>query len=123
MIELDGTPKQRAFGRECDFGGLHGSGPRHGGELQDAPVSLPGRSNATFASADDDILNGGAHADNNVDFQEFMCMPVGAESFSEALRWAWRYSYAEGVLKKRGYSTAVGDEVVCTVGEVEYRSD
>ena len=38
------------------------------------------------------ILNGGAHADNNVDFQEFMVMPVGAESFSEALRWGWRFS-------------------------------
>jgi enolase len=57
------------------------------------------------------ILNGGAHADNNVDFQEFMAMPVGAESFSEALRWgAETFHTLKSVLKKRGYSTAVGDE-------------
>jgi len=57
------------------------------------------------------ILNGGAHADNNVDFQEFMAMPVGATSFSEALRWGVEVFHTlKGVLKKRGYNTAVGDE-------------
>ncbi len=57
------------------------------------------------------ILNGGAHADNNVDFQEFMVMPVGAESFSDALRWgAEVFHTLKGVLKKKGYNTAVGDE-------------
>src|SRR4051812_27606752 len=57
------------------------------------------------------ILNGGAHADNNVDFQEFMVMPIGAESFSDALRWgAEVFHTLKGVLKKRGYNTAVGDE-------------
>ncbi len=57
------------------------------------------------------ILNGGAHADNNVDFQEFMVMPVGAESFSEALRWgAEVFHTLKGVLKSRGYNTGVGDE-------------
>src|ERR1700712_4017504 len=57
------------------------------------------------------ILNGGAHADNNVDFQEFMVMPVGAESFSDALRWGSEVFHTlKGVLKKRGYNTAVGDE-------------
>jgi len=57
------------------------------------------------------ILNGGAHADNNVDFQEFMVMPVGAESFSEALRWGVEVFHTlKSVLKKRGYNTAVGDE-------------
>jgi enolase len=57
------------------------------------------------------ILNGGAHADNNVDFQEFMVMPVGAASFSEALRWGVEVFHTlKGVLKKRGYNTAVGDE-------------
>ncbi len=57
------------------------------------------------------ILNGGAHADNNVDFQEFMAMPIGATSFSEALRWgAEVFHTLKGVLKKRGYNTAVGDE-------------
>ena len=57
------------------------------------------------------ILNGGAHADNNVDFQEFMVMPVGASSFSEALRWGVEtFHTLKSVLKKRGYNTAVGDE-------------
>src|SRR5664279_2965730 len=57
------------------------------------------------------ILNGGAHADSNVDFQEFMVMPVGAPSFSEALRWGVEtFHVLKGVLKKRGYNTAVGDE-------------
>ena len=57
------------------------------------------------------ILNGGAHADSSVDFQEFMAMPVGAESFSEALRWGVEVFHTlKGVLKKRGYNTSVGDE-------------
>jgi enolase len=57
------------------------------------------------------IINGGAHADNNVDFQEFMVMPVGAENFAEALRMgAETFHVLKGVLKKRGYNTAVGDE-------------
>src|SRR5438093_1288055 len=57
------------------------------------------------------ILNGGAHADNSVDFQEFMVMPVGAPSFSEALRSGVEVFHAlKAVLKKRGYATAVGDE-------------
>ena len=57
------------------------------------------------------ILNGGAHADNNVDFQEFMVMPIGAEGFSDALRWGTEVFHTlKGVLKKRGYNTAVGDE-------------
>jgi enolase len=57
------------------------------------------------------ILNGGAHADNNVDFQEFMVMPVGAETFGDALRWGTEVFHTlKGVLKKKGYNTAVGDE-------------
>jgi enolase 1/2/3 len=57
------------------------------------------------------ILNGGSHADSNVDFQEFMVMPIGAESFSDALRWgAEVFHTLKGVLKKKGYNTAVGDE-------------
>ncbi len=57
------------------------------------------------------ILNGGAHADNNVDFQEFMVMPVGAETFDEALRWGVEtFHTLKGVLKKRGHNTSVGDE-------------
>ena len=57
------------------------------------------------------VLNGGAHADSNVDFQEFIIMPVGADRFSEALRWsAETFHTLKGVLKKKGYNTAVGDE-------------
>src|SRR5213082_1831770 len=57
------------------------------------------------------ILNGGAHADNNVDFQEFMILPVGAANFSEALRWgAETFHTLKNVLKKQGYNTSVGDE-------------
>jgi enolase len=57
------------------------------------------------------ILNGGAHADNKIDFQEFMIMPVGASSFSEALRWGVEiFHNLKSVLKKKGYSTNVGDE-------------
>jgi enolase len=57
------------------------------------------------------ILNGGAHADNKIDFQEFMVMPVGAKSFSEGLRWGTEIFHTlKAVLKKKGYSTNVGDE-------------
>ena len=57
------------------------------------------------------ILNGGAHADNKIDFQEFMVMPIGAESFSEGLRWGVEIFHAlKSVLKKKGHSTNVGDE-------------
>lgn len=57
------------------------------------------------------ILNGGAHADNKIDFQEFMVMPVGAPSFSEGLRWGVEIFHSlKSVLKKKGYSTNVGDE-------------
>jgi enolase len=57
------------------------------------------------------VLNGGVHADNNVDFQEFMVMPVGAPSFHDALRWGVEtYHALKGVLHERGLSTAVGDE-------------
>jgi enolase len=57
------------------------------------------------------VLNGGVHADNNIDLQEFMVMPVGAASFSEALRWGPEtYHHLRRVLRERGLSTAVGDE-------------
>ncbi|MCO5232164.1 MAG: phosphopyruvate hydratase [Chitinophagales bacterium] len=57
------------------------------------------------------ILNGGAHADNSIDFQEFMVMPVGASSFSEGLRWGVEiFHHLKTVLKSKGYSTNVGDE-------------
>lgn len=57
------------------------------------------------------ILNGGSHADNSIDFQEFMIMPVGAQFFSEGLRMGTEvFHHLKAVLKKKGYSTNVGDE-------------
>src|ERR1700685_2490181 len=57
------------------------------------------------------ILNGGVHADNKIDYQEFMIVPVGASSFSEGLRWGVEvFHNLKAVLKKKGYSTNVGDE-------------
>src|SRR4029078_3228885 len=57
------------------------------------------------------VLNGGAHADSNVDVQEFMLAPIGAASFAEGLRWAVETSHAlKPLLKERGLSTALGDE-------------
>src|SRR5438874_11352437 len=57
------------------------------------------------------VVNGGAHADNNVDLQEFMIVPLGADSFREALRWGVEVFHAlHGVLRKQGLATAVGDE-------------
>ena len=57
------------------------------------------------------VLNGGEHADNNIDLQEFMLMPIGAETFSEGLRWGVQtYHVLKGVLHERGLSTAIGDE-------------
>jgi len=74
-------------------------------------VSLGGEQAVTLPVPMMNILNGGAHADNNVDFQEFMVMPVGAARFSEALRWGVEVFHTlKGILKKRGYITAVGDE-------------
>ena len=57
------------------------------------------------------IMNGGAHADNKIDFQEFMVMPIGADTFSDGLRWGVEiFHHLKSVLKKKGYSTNVGDE-------------
>ena len=63
------------------------------------------------------ILNGGAHADNKIDFQEFMVMPIGASSFSEGLQWGVEiFHVLKTVLKKKGYSTNVGDEAIESAG-------
>jgi len=74
-------------------------------------ASLYGVTEVTLPTPMMNILNGGSHADSNVDFQEFMVMPVGAESFADALRWGTEVFHTlKGVLKKNGYSTGVGDE-------------
>ena len=68
------------------------------------------------------VLNGGRHADTNVDFQEFMIVPLGAPSYGEALRWgAETFQALKGLLHGRGYATAVGDEG--GVGDVEVVAD
>ena len=113
MIELDGTENKGRLGANAILGGFDGGGAGVGALRSDIPLYryLGGAGANTLPTPMMNILNGGAHADNNVDFQEFMVMPVGAPSFSEALRWGVEVFHTlKGVLKKRGYNTAVGDE-------------
>ena len=111
MIELDGTPNKSRLGANAILA-VSMAAARAAASYFALPLYryLGGPAN-TLPVPMMNILNGGAHADNNVDFQEFMVMPVGAESFSEALRWGVEVFHTlKGVLKKRGYNTAVGDE-------------
>lgn len=112
MIDLDGTPNKSKLGANAI---LAVSMAVAKAAAED--VSLPlyryiGGTNANVLPVPMmNILNGGAHADNKIDFQEFMVMPVGAKSFSDGLRWGVEIFHAlKTVLKKRGYSTNVGDE-------------
>lgn len=112
MIELDGTPNKARLGANAILA-VSMAVARATAESFKMPLYryLGGVNAHVLPVPMMNILNGGAHADNNVDFQEFMCMPVGAESFSEALRWGVEVFHTlKGVLKKRGYNTAVGDE-------------
>ena len=112
MRELDGTPNKGRLGANAILA-VSMAVSRAAAESYKMPLYryLGGVNAHVLPVPMMNILNGGAHADNNVDFQEFMCMPVGAESFSEALRWGVEVFHTlKGVLKKRGYSTAVGDE-------------
>ena len=112
MIELDGTPNKARLGANAILA-VSMSAARASADSFKMPLYryLGGVNAHVLPVPMMNILNGGAHADNNVDFQEFMCMPVGAESFSEALRWGVEVFHTlKGVLKKRGYNTAVGDE-------------
>jgi enolase 1/2/3 len=112
MIELDGTPNKGRLGANAILA-VSMACARACAEAADVPLYryLGGVSARVLPLPMMNILNGGAHADNNVDFQEFMAMPVGAPSFSEALRWgAEVFHTLKAVLKKRGYNTAVGDE-------------
>ena len=111
MIELDGTENKGRLGANAILS-VSMAAARAAASSFSLPLYryLGGPAN-TLPVPMMNILNGGAHADNNVDFQEFMVMPVGAESFSEALRWGVEVFHTlKGVLKKRGYNTAVGDE-------------
>ena len=112
MIELDGTPTKGRLGANAILA-VSMAAARASAEHYGLPLYryLGGAGANILPTPMMNILNGGAHADNNVDFQEFMVMPVGAPSFSEALRWGVEVFHTlKGVLKKRGYNTAVGDE-------------
>ena len=112
MIELDGTPTKGRLGANAILA-VSMAAARASAASFGLPLYryLGGAGANLLPCPMMNILNGGAHADNNVDFQEFMVMPVGAESFSEALCWGVEVFHTlKGVLKKRGYNTAVGDE-------------
>jgi len=112
LIELDGTPNKSRLGANAILA-VSMASARASAIATQMPLYryLGGVSANLLPVPMMNILNGGAHADNNVDFQEFMVMPVGAESFSIALRWgAEVFHTLKGVLKKRGYNTGVGDE-------------
>jgi len=112
MIELDGTENKGKLGANAILAVSMAAARAAATHYQVPLYRYLGGVNASVLPVPMmNIINGGAHADSNVDFQEFMAMPVGAPSFSEALRWGTETFHAlKGVLKKRGYSTAVGDE-------------
>jgi enolase len=116
MITLDGTPTKSRLGANAILA-VSMAGARAAAVAVKQPLYKYLSRYSTDTSANllpvpmMNILNGGAHADSSVDFQEFMAMPVGAPSFSEALRWGVEVFHAlKAALKKHGYSTAVGDE-------------
>ena len=112
MIELDGTPNKARLGANAILG-VSMAVARAAAQNLNLPLyRYLGGVDATILPVPMmNVLNGGKHADNNVDFQEFMIMPLGASTFSEALQWAAETFHAlKSVLHKRGYSTAVGDE-------------
>jgi enolase len=112
LIELDGTENKGRLGANAILAVSMAASRAMATALEVPLYRYLGGVNASALPVPMmNILNGGAHADNNVDFQEFMVMPVGAPNFSEALRWGVEVFHTlKGVLKKRGYNTAVGDE-------------
>ncbi|MGB2626033.1 MAG: phosphopyruvate hydratase [Candidatus Acidiferrum sp.] len=116
MITLDGTPTKSRLGANAILA-ISMASARAAAVAMKQPLYKYLSRYSTDTSANllpvpmMNILNGGAHADSSVDFQEFMAMPIGASSFSEALRWGVEVFHAlKAALKKRGYSTSVGDE-------------
>ena len=112
MISLDGTPNKTRLGANAILG-VSLAVAKAAAEALDIPLyRYVGGVNASVLPVPMmNIINGGKHADNSVTCQEFMIMPVGADSFAEALRWcAQVFHTLKGVLKEKGYSTAVGDE-------------
>ncbi len=112
MIELDGTPNKANFGANAILGVSLAVAHAAAQETSQYLYRYVGGVNAnTLPIPMMNILNGGSHADNSIDFQEFMIMPVGASTFSDALRMgAEVFHHLKAVLKKAGYSTNVGDE-------------
>jgi enolase len=112
LLELDGSDNKGNLGANAILG-VSLAAARAAAESTELTLySYIGGANAHLLPVPMmNILNGGAHADNNVDLQEFMVMPVGAPSFAEGLRWCSEiYHTLKGVLKERGLSTGVGDE-------------
>ena len=112
MIDLDGTPNKSKLGANAILA-VSLAVAKAAAEESGLPLyRYIGGTNAKILPVPMmNIVNGGAHADNKIDFQEFMIMPVGATSFSEGLRWGTEiFHVLKTVLKKKGYSTNVGDE-------------
>ena len=112
MISIDGTENKSRLGANAILA-VSMAAARASAEALKLPLYryLGGVNACLLPTPMMNILNGGSHADSNVDFQEFMVMPVGAETFSDALRWGTEVFHTlKGVLKKKGYSTSVGDE-------------
>jgi enolase 1/2/3 len=112
LVDLDGTPNKSRVGANALLGVslavAHAAAEEVGLPLY---RYVGGTSAHVLPVPMMNVLNGGAHADNNVDMQEFMIVPVGAASFGEALRWGTEtYHLLKAVLRERGLSTAVGDE-------------
>ena len=112
MLDLDGTDNKARLGANAILGVSLAVAKAAADELGLPLYRYVGGTNAHVLPVPMlNVLNGGAHADNNVDFQEFMIMPVGAASFREALRWGVEtYHVLKGVLHDRGLATAIGDE-------------
>ncbi|TAN18446.1 MAG: phosphopyruvate hydratase [Chitinophagaceae bacterium] len=112
MIQLDGTPNKGKLGANAILAVSMAVAKTAAAENNLPLYRYVGGVNArTLPVPMMNILNGGAHADNKIDFQEFMIVPHGADSFSEALRWGVDvFHHLKSVLKKKGYSTNVGDE-------------
>ena len=112
MIELDGTPNKSKLGANAILG-VSLAVAKAAAEAAGLPLYryLGGVNAHVLPVPMMNILNGGSHADNSIDFQEFMIMPVGAETFSRGLRMGVEiFHHLKAVLKKKGYSTNVGDE-------------
>jgi enolase len=112
MIEIDGTPTKAKLGANAILA-VSMAAAKAAAQLHGLPLYryLGGFNAKQLPVPMANVINGGAHADSNVDIQEFMIMPVGAPSFSEAMRWGAETFHAlKSVLKAKGYNTAVGDE-------------